>query len=186
MVQQQCPKCGNTFTTPDQQSKVLCPYCGNEFMPMQQPPQFGQQPQQPYGQQPQQPYGQQPQQPQYGQQPQQPYGQPQYGQPQYGQPQYAYGNGQMPPAGEVGPFETGPSGKSRGIAGLLAILIGTLGVHYFYLGKTGGGFLCILLSCVTCGLWGVLTLIQGIVMLTMKQDEFERKYVLNDKTFPLF
>ena len=36
-------------------------------------------------------------------------------------------------------FSNGPSGKSRGVAGLLAILLGALGVHYFYLGKTGAG-----------------------------------------------
>lgn len=165
MVQYQCPKCHSQFTTAEQVNTVRCPYCGNEFQvitgqPGQQPPQFGQQ--------------------QYGQQPQ--YGQPQYGQqPQYG-PQMAYG----PQPADIGVFDAGPSGKSRGVAGLLAILLGYLGVHYFYLGKTGGGFLCILLSCVTCGCWSILTLIQGILMMTMKSDDFERKYVYSTSTMPLF
>ena len=116
----------------------------------------------------------QPQQP-YGQQQQQPYG-----------PQYAYGNGQMPPTTDIGVFDSGPSGKSRGVAGLLAILIGTLGIHYFYCGKTGGGFICILLSIISCGIWGIITLIQGIMMMCMRSDEFERKYVYSTSTFPLF
>ena len=90
------------------------------------------------------------------------------------------------PVGEIGVFDSGPSGKSRGIAGILAILLGTLGIHYFYLGKTSGGLICILLSLVTCGIWGIITLIQGIIMMTMKQDDFERKYVNTDKTLPLF
>ena len=119
---------------------------------------------------------------QYGQQ--QPYGQQQYQQP-YGQPQYAYGN-QLPPMSDIGVFDVGPSGKSRGVAGLLAILLGYLGIHYFYCGKVGGGFICILLTLVTCGLWSILTLIQGILMMCMKHEEFERKYVINPATFPLF
>ena len=91
---------------------------------------------------------------------------------------YAYGNDAFSPSG--------PEGKSRGVAGLLAILIGALGVHYFYLGKVGGGLLTILLCIVTCGLWGVIPLIQGILMLCMTNEEFERKYVTNPSTFPLF
>lgn len=32
-------------------------------------------------------------------------------------------------------FSPGPSGKSRGVAALLAIFLGSLGIQYFYLGK---------------------------------------------------
>ncbi|MBR1712158.1 MAG: DUF4234 domain-containing protein [Alloprevotella sp.] len=87
---------------------------------------------------------------------------------------------------EPGLFDDGPSGKSRGVAALLAILLGGLGVHFFYLGKVGGGIVCILLSLVTCGIWPILMLVQGVVMLTMKQDDFERKYVYSDSFMPLF
>lgn len=81
----------------------------------------------------------------------------------------------------------GPEGKSRGIAALLAILIGALGVHYFYLNKTAAGFICILLSFVTCGtIWPIITLIQGILMLCMTNEDFEHKYVQSQSTFPLF
>lgn len=77
-------------------------------------------------------------------------------------------------------------GKSKVAAGILAILLGGLGVQYFYLGKVGGGFITILLTLVTCGAWEVITLIQGILMLTMSEEEFDRKFVFTDKTFPLF
>ena len=87
---------------------------------------------------------------------------------------------------EPGVFDSGPSGKSRGVAGLLAILLGGFGAHYFYLGKIGGGFICLLLCLVTCGLWSILTLVQGIVMMTMKQNDFEQKFVYSQSTFPLF
>jgi len=39
------------------------------------------------------------------------------------------------------------------IAGILAILLGGIGVHYFYLGKTTAGLITILLTCCTCGFW---------------------------------
>lgn len=94
-----------------------------------------------------------------------------------GQPYYS-NNDAFSPAG--------PEGKSRGVAGLLAILVGTLGVQYFYLGKVGGGLLTILLSFVTCGLWGIVVFIQGILMLCMTNEEFEHKYVQNPSSFPLF
>lgn len=147
--------------------------------PVQQAPQQPQQPQyaqQPAYQQPQPQYAAQPQQPQYGG------AQQQYGQP-YGVQQQQYGPGSTQ---NVGVFDSGPSGKSRGVAGLLAIFLGGLGIHYFYCGKGGGGAICILLSVVTCGIWTILTLIQGIMMLTMSCDDFERKYVYSQSTFPLF
>lgn len=100
---------------------------------------------------------------------------PPYGSQQNG---YGYGNDAFSPSG--------PEGKSRGVSGLLAILIGALGVHYFYLGKVSGGLLTILLSAITCGLWGIITFVQGIMMLCMTNEEFENKYVRNPSAFPLF
>ena len=100
-------------------------------------------------------------------------------------PQRAYGGPSMP-VSDIGVFDVGSSGKSRGVAGLLAILLGFLGAHYFYLDKIAGGFLCILLCCVTCGVWSVVVLIQGIMMMAMRSDEFEQKYVYSSSTMPLF
>lgn len=76
--------------------------------------------------------------------------------------------------------------KSKVAAGLLAIFLGGLGIQYFYLGKVGGGFLTILLTIVTCGLWEIVTLIQGILMLTMTDEQFYQKYVASTATLPLF
>lgn len=83
-------------------------------------------------------------------------------------------------------YGTGRSGKDKVAAGLLAIFLGGLGIHYFYLGKTTGGLVCILLTFITCGIWSVISFIQGIIMLTMNQLDFENKYVYNSASFPLF
>lgn len=84
-------------------------------------------------------------------------------------------------------FDSDPrSGKSRGVAALLAIFLGGFGVQYFYLGKTMGGLLTILLTIVTCFIWEIITLIQGIIMLTMDNRTFIQKYVDSPSTMPLF
>ena len=97
---------------------------------------------------------------------------------QQAQPQQNYGPYQQ----QRGVFDNGPSGKSRGLAGLFAILLGTLGIHYFYVGKTTAGIVC--LGICSCGLINILTLIQGILMLTMTEAEFERRYVYSTSTIP--
>lgn len=128
----------------------------------------------------------------------------------YGQPPQGYGpqGGYAPQGGGYGPqqgYGRGPQGgygpqerydqygryiprtdKSKNTFGILALLLGCLGIQYFYVGKTGGGLLTILLTLVTCGLWEILTFIQGIVVLCMNDEEFERKFVLSKSTFPLF
>ena len=117
--------------------------------------------------------------------------QPNYQQPYGGNPNYQYPpqyqNQYQQPVYNNDPFEpSGPEGKSRGVAALLAIFLGGLGIHYFYLGKVGGGFICILLNLVTCGLWWIINLIQGIMMFCMSNQEFERKFVATPSTFPIF
>lgn len=66
-------------------------------------------------------------------------------------------------SGEVGD-------KSKIAAGLLAILLGSLGIYSFYLGNTSKGILQLALSVLSCGLfspivsiWGI---IDGIIILT--------------------
>lgn len=87
-----------------------------------------------------------------------------------------------PPTTPAGTY----SDKSKTTAGILAILLGGLGIQYFYLGRAGAGFLTILLSLITCGIWPWLMIVQGIMMLTMSDAEFDRKYVFSHKTLPLF
>lgn len=102
-----------------------------------------------------------------------------YNQPGYNNP------GGYPPS-NIGPFDEGPTGKSRGIAALLAIFLGYFGVHYFYLGKTTAGILAILITICTCGAAQTLWFIQGIILLCMSEADFERKFIYSDTTFPLF
>ena len=59
-------------------------------------------------------------------------------------------------------------------AGILAILLGGLGVHKFYLGKMGLGvlYLCFTWTFIP---W-VVGIIEGIIYLTKTDEEFEAKY----------
>lgn len=104
---------------------------------------------------------------------------------------YGYGNGNRggynTPYSSNNAFEPcGPEGKIRGVAALLAIFLGGLGVQYFYLNKVGAGFLSILLAFVTGGIWQIVTIIQGVLMLCMSNDSFREKYVETRSSFPLF
>ncbi len=80
---------------------------------------------------------------------------------------------------------TGISGKSRLIFALFAIFLGWLGMQYFYVDKTKAGIIAIILTAVSCGIWQTVSFIQGILVLTMSQDEFERKFVFSSG-FPVF
>ena len=76
--------------------------------------------------------------------------------------------------------------NKKTLCGIMAILFGTLGIQYFICGKVAGGLLTLLISLVTCGAWGIVTLIQGIMMLCMDDSEFNRKYIESTSTLPLF
>ncbi len=65
-------------------------------------------------------------------------------------------------------------GKDKTTAGILGILLGGLGIHHFYLGSTVTGIIEIVLTCVTCGFGALLGLVEGILLLVMDQNEFER------------
>ncbi len=65
---------------------------------------------------------------------------------------------------------TNPEAKSKLLAGLLGIFLGTFGVHNFYLGYTGKAIAQLLISLLSCGflafassIWG---LIEGILILS--------------------
>lgn len=76
--------------------------------------------------------------------------------------------------------------SKKTLCGIMAILLGGLGVQYFVMGKTAAGLITILLTIVTCGLWQIVTLIQGIMMLCMTESDFKRKYIDSTSTLPLF
>lgn len=79
--------------------------------------------------------------------------------------------------------------KDHVVAALLAIFLGPLGIHKFYLGYNTVAFITlavtVLGSIVTFGLaanvMGVLSLIEGVIYLTKSQTEFEQIYVVGNK-----
>lgn len=79
--------------------------------------------------------------------------------------------------------------KDHIAAGLLAIFLGSLGIHKFYLGYNTAGFIMlavtILGSLITFGLAGlvvgVIAIIEGIMYLVKSQSEFESEYVYNKR-----
>ncbi len=72
-----------------------------------------------------------------------------------------------------------PGAEKKLIAGLLAILLGGLGVHKFYLGYTKEGVIQLLLSLVCIG--GILGIIEGIIYLTKTDEDFVNTYIKNKK-----
>lgn len=68
------------------------------------------------------------------------------------------------------------------VAGLLAIFLGDLGIHAFYLGQTTKGIVYIALFLIFS--WTVIVpiilaiaaLIEGIIILSMNETEFDNKY----------
>ena len=71
--------------------------------------------------------------------------------------------------------------KDRLAAALLAIFLGTYGVHKFYLGDryTKAGIIqlvCGLLCAITC-IPGIIGLIEGIIYLTKTDEDFQKIYV---------
>lgn len=84
-------------------------------------------------------------------------------------------------------FNCGPEGKSRGVYAIFAMMLGSIGLHYFYINKVGAGIITILLVCITCGTWAILPVIQGILALwNMTNEEFDRKFVSSTSFFPFF
>lgn len=79
--------------------------------------------------------------------------------------------------------------KSKVAAALLAFFLGVLGVHKFYLGKTGAGF--IMLLCGTIGWFLVLpgvivaliAFIEFIIYLTKSDQQFHQDYVVGNKSW---
>ena len=67
------------------------------------------------------------------------------------------------------------------LAGILAIVIGSLGIHKFILGYTQEGIIQIVITFVTCGIGGIIPLIEGIIYLTKSDEEFYQTYQVGKK-----
>ena len=91
------------------------------------------------------------------------------------------------------PLPPGPSSKDKVAAGLLAIFLGSLGIHKFYLGgkqqKTAGIVMLVISIVGSCAFFigpvvmGIIALIEGIVYLTKDDSEFQTTYVSGDKAW---
>jgi len=77
------------------------------------------------------------------------------------------------------------------LAGILAIILGSLGIHKFILGYNKEGIIMLAVTVVlgffTCGigasLMGILGLIEGIIYLTKSDEEFYNTYQVGQKTW---
>lgn len=67
------------------------------------------------------------------------------------------------------------------VAGVLAILLGYLGIHKFILGYIKEGIIQIVLSIITCGIAGIIPFIEGIIYLTKTDEEFYHTYQTNKR-----
>jgi TM2 domain-containing membrane protein YozV len=80
-----------------------------------------------------------------------------------------------------GPGESKRESK-RVMCGVLAILLGSLGVHKFVLGMTTPGIIMLALFIFTCGsVSGIIGLIEGIIYLTKSDEEFYQTYEVGKK-----
>lgn len=82
-------------------------------------------------------------------------------------------------------MSTVPGSEKKIPAGILAILLGGLGIHKFYLGYTKEGVIMLLVSVLTLGMGafiiGIIALIEGIVYLTKTDEDFAATYVTGRK-----
>ena len=86
-----------------------------------------------------------------------------------------------PPAGPIPPGAI-TDWKALGadkkvLAGVLGILVGSLGIHKFILGYTNEGIIQIVISVFTCGVGGIIGIVEGIIYLTKSDEEFVRTYI---------
>lgn len=68
--------------------------------------------------------------------------------------------------------------RNKFVAALIAFLVGPLGIHRFYLGRTGSGIAMIILSCTIVGLlitvpWAFIDMIRYLIM---PDHEFAERY----------
>ncbi len=71
--------------------------------------------------------------------------------------------------------------SKRILAGILAIILGSLAVHKFVLGYTKEGIIQVVLNIVTCGIATIVPFIEGIIYLTKSDEEFVETYQVNHR-----
>ncbi|NWK57525.1 TM2 domain-containing protein [Verrucomicrobiaceae bacterium N1E253] len=87
-----------------------------------------------------------------------------------------------PPAAPQGPV---PGADKKILAGVLGIILGSLGIHKFVLGYQKEGIIMLVISLVSCGfaspVMGIIGLIEGIMYITKSDEEFVNTYITNQK-----
>lgn len=68
--------------------------------------------------------------------------------------------------------------RNKYVAAVIAFLLGSLGIHRFYLGRTGSGIAMLVLTCTVVGLLvtGPWAFIDMIRYLIMSDEEFAARY----------
>ena len=80
------------------------------------------------------------------------------------------------------PVTPAPAGAEKKLlAGLLGILLGWTGAHKSVLGYTKEGIIQLVVSLVTCGFFGIVRLIEGIIYLPKSDQEFVATYITGRK-----
>ena len=88
------------------------------------------------------------------------------------------------------PSTTGQMSKDKNkiVAAVLALFLGGLGIHKFYLGYNGAGIAMLLISifgfillAIPTMVIGVIALIEFVIYLVTSDAEFEEKYVRNKR-----
>ena len=77
-------------------------------------------------------------------------------------------------------FSVATSGrKDKFAAGILALFLGSIGIHKFYLGFTGVGVLYVILAISMVGLLYTVpaSIIEGIIYISKTNEDFDRIYV---------
>ena len=86
-------------------------------------------------------------------------------------------------------FDKASGDNKKVLAGVLAILLGSLGIHKFILGYNKEGIILLVVTLVvgffTCGIGagitGLIGLIEGIIYLTKSDEEFYNTYQVGQK-----
>ena len=98
-------------------------------------------------------------------------------------------------SGVGAPMQQVPGSKPAGaekkiLVGILAIVLGGLGVHKFILGYTNEGIIMVAIYVVglfLCGLpalaISIIGIVEGIIYLTKTDEEFVQTYIVNKKAW---
>nr|WP_315158062.1 TM2 domain-containing protein [uncultured Flavobacterium sp.] len=77
------------------------------------------------------------------------------------------------------PYPKAQPENKKIIAGILAIVLGGLGIHKFILGYTQEGIIQLLIG--LCGIGSIIGIIEGIIYLTKTDEEFYQTYQVGKK-----